>query len=573
MALFWVGPSGADDTGHGTAPGSGAFLSLEYALESSRLAHGDTLYLESGVQTWKSGTNYYIGPSIGAGDGSELLICPAPLNGLTAYEIPANTSEQWIRPWGNIRISGIDFSAAAGLSSAVNLARMRSFGGKLTLANCTANLAGRVAVSFLALAADKHLVLDNAIMHTDYIAMSDSTGVSSVTLKNGSYLHTNTTTQGGVTVSGGHVGLSVNIESGSAIVADVGHCINLLGAGIEINISDSLLVVNPGYGFINMDPSAATHYISNPEDLSIENNCLWMVGAQNWQADKARWNPLISGRYDAQLVPISDSNWMTAPGVNSAERYVMPTLPPSAEINPAKFAFFGDSISVGSSADEGYSGRDIFSELSGFADSVIYRTAIGGLGIEGLRFLVDIGMQYDAPKWCFVGIGVNDLFYTTNLTVELVGSEIVKILKRIKHYGGVPIWLGCASWFGATPPDNTWPDAINAYVSNECEVNGWVSRPWLDEMRHSEPSTWYDDYYDAILTDVHPNNAGHEIIGHTAEAAFLQQKTDIKFGLRSPFDASMPPLSLAATAPGKLLEVQEWTRSDVTKKQIDKVSP
>lgn len=35
---------------------------------------------------------------------------------------------------------------------------------------------------------------------------------------------------------------------------------------------------------------------------------------------------------------------------------------------------------------------------------------------------------------------------------------------------------------------------------------------------------------------------------------------------------SMPPLSLASAAPGSLLEVQEWTRSDVTKKQIDKVS-
>jgi hypothetical protein len=31
------------------------------------------------------------------------------------------------------------------------------------------------------------------------------------------------------------------------------------------------------------------------------------------------------------------------------------------------------------------------------------------------------------------------------------------------------------------------------------------------------------------------------------------------------------PLSLAATAPGSLLEVQEWTKANVTKKQIDSV--
>lgn len=38
------------------------------------------------------------------------------------------------------------------------------------------------------------------------------------------------------------------------------------------------------------------------------------------------------------------------------------------------------------------------------------------------------------------------------------------------------------------------------------------------------------------------------------------------------FDSTMPALSLADTAPGKLLEVQEWKKAGVTKKQIDKVS-
>jgi hypothetical protein len=39
------------------------------------------------------------------------------------------------------------------------------------------------------------------------------------------------------------------------------------------------------------------------------------------------------------------------------------------------------------------------------------------------------------------------------------------------------------------------------------------------------------------------------------------------------FDGTMPSLALAATCPGSLLEVQEWTKANVTKKQIDKVSP
>lgn len=47
--------------------------------------------------------------------------------------------------------------------------------------------------------------------------------------------------------------------------------------------------------------------------------------------------------------------------------------------------------------------------------------------------------------------------------------------------------------------------------------------------------------------------------------------TGTGFGEWTPFDASMPPLSLASTAPGSLLEVQEWSKANVTKKQIDKV--
>lgn len=44
------------------------------------------------------------------------------------------------------------------------------------------------------------------------------------------------------------------------------------------------------------------------------------------------------------------------------------------------------------------------------------------------------------------------------------------------------------------------------------------------------------------------------------------------FGPWTSFDSTMPTLALASTAPGKLLEVQEWTSASVTKKQIDKVS-
>jgi hypothetical protein len=37
------------------------------------------------------------------------------------------------------------------------------------------------------------------------------------------------------------------------------------------------------------------------------------------------------------------------------------------------------------------------------------------------------------------------------------------------------------------------------------------------------------------------------------------------------FDGTMPPLSLASTCPGSLLEVQEWKKANVTKRQIDSV--
>ena len=43
------------------------------------------------------------------------------------------------------------------------------------------------------------------------------------------------------------------------------------------------------------------------------------------------------------------------------------------------------------------------------------------------------------------------------------------------------------------------------------------------------------------------------------------------FGPWTPFAATMPPLSLSPDCPGSLLEVQEWTKANVTKKQIEKV--
>ena len=44
------------------------------------------------------------------------------------------------------------------------------------------------------------------------------------------------------------------------------------------------------------------------------------------------------------------------------------------------------------------------------------------------------------------------------------------------------------------------------------------------------------------------------------------------FGPWSPFDSTLPAIALAPTAPGSLLEVQEWSKPNITKKQIDKAS-
>lgn len=50
------------------------------------------------------------------------------------------------------------------------------------------------------------------------------------------------------------------------------------------------------------------------------------------------------------------------------------------------------------------------------------------------------------------------------------------------------------------------------------------------------------------------------------------QGTGAGFGPWTTFDATMPALALSPDAPGTLLEVQEWSKANVTKKQIDKVS-
>lgn len=70
MATKYVSGTGTNDVSHGSAPGSGAYLTINYALTGSRLAWGDTLIVQTGATM--GATNIYV--VLGVGDGTDFII-------------------------------------------------------------------------------------------------------------------------------------------------------------------------------------------------------------------------------------------------------------------------------------------------------------------------------------------------------------------------------------------------------------------------------------------------------------------------------------------------------------------
>lgn len=98
------------------------------------------------------------------------------------------------------------------------------------------------------------------------------------------------------------------------------------------------------------------------------------------------------------------------------------------------------------------------------------------------------------------------------------------------------------------------------------------------ELAYSVPQVAQPDYH---LSATSPLRGAGDDVGLSSDYDGTPCEADpsigayeyapIIFGKPAPFDATMPAISLSDTAPGSLLEVQEWTNSHVTAAQIEDV--
>ena len=128
-----------------------------------------------------------------------------------------------------------------------------------------------------------------------------------------------------------------------------------------------------------------------------------------------------------------------------------------------------------------------------------------------------------------MGVGINDVITPRSGQTRAQLSEMIeRTLDKVNAAGAIPIYLGVVSTSG-NPPDNTTDTAtgntthITSDVSSYCTTQGWSCGSILTQMQNN--LNWITDYYANLTSDVHPNNAGHDVIAKFAEYLYYTKNT------------------------------------------------
>lgn len=203
-------------------------------------------------------------------------------------------------------------------------------------------------------------------------------------------------------------------------------------------------------------------------------------------------------------------------GTNDVGAYANPSKVALPTLDSSKVGWLGDSIMNGTGSTGGSnSSYSVFS--AEVPNETVTNYGVGGLFSKDLFWTVDQSL-WSGDKVLMLSIGINDLLTPRTSQTDTQISDMVKIiLGKITDFGATPIWLGTESKSGS-PPDNTDVNAVNSAVENYADANGIVHGSILTQMQN-DPN-WQTDYYASLSDNVHPNNAGHAIIGHLAGYLF-----------------------------------------------------
>lgn len=581
-ATYYIDPTSGSDGNNGLATGT-AWHSLEYALEGGGLAQGDTVYLMAGTHnSFKTGTDNFIMPSIGAGDSSGIVnFEPNPGDeGSVTISMPASTHATigylfLNNPGITLNWSNLTFyNNSSGSTVAADWFYVSK--GKLIFTECTIdnnNEATKIVFNYK-LASNSgavNIVRSTITNNANYLVFFNSNTVSDTFTMRSSVVKNST----GYFFSEAADSAGQVIELVNNTFYNVGNTNQALFA--MSSTMNSMKIVNNIFRYAKTSTSIFNSNAAFEEwahdnigdTFIFTNNIIWNSNPSSMGANE--WNRIVFNHSSSYLVPIDNTNRFIDPGfVNepsdisiAASSHILGlgdnvAVPPGGDfagsawigsdigaytmpsatqftytLTDGKVAFLGDSI-VGCAGS--YFGTDAdcvyrkFATLTGlsvvdaYVGSGAYKPAVSGGGVGLGPFMADFILENHAPKVVIISLGINNI-YDTDVTGDNSPSNVTyqevadMVYNTMQQLEDHGV---IPIWIGvlSMTDGQTEPDAINAAVEVYCNANGWTCGNSLDQMRLN--ASWDTDYYDDNGAGGLTSNAHPDADGHSLMASYAQ---------------------------------------------------
>ncbi len=543
-ATYYVSTLGTDNTSHGTTTGTGAWLTIGYALTGNRINQGDALIIEAG--TYEPASYFLV--AIGAGSGDTII---RAADGATVnINIASGITSRMMYPVGSLYFKNINFTNTN--SSNVDWMWIQ-YDGTITFENCTFDY-NNVAAGTIAILNN---AATNLIFKNCYIKNVGGSSSGHTFIISGTGTLADSITMQGCLVE--NVYRVIEVAAQETDITLTNNTFTKISGSVIVppNTLDSFIVAKNNIFAVNDGANAfwilgthATYLIGNPSKFDVTNNIFWSPtpttsghfnpilfasGRELIPLDKTNLfispnftnyaggdytlasGSLASGKGLVSVLPITDKNGNAWRGADVG-CYTNPS-PTSLVLTEDKVAFVGDSIMLGSGANSGSKCWEKFNENTNLTVVSGSNAAVGGLTVEGVRFLVDKVITEQTPDVVFVSIGVNNLLTSgtqspTNLTAQQLANEVVEIFEKVINWGAIPIWLGVPS----LTDNQAEPEVVDSLIASACSQNNWDCGSILAKMKLN--ANWATTYYDDLASNLHPNNAGHLSIAQTAESLY-----------------------------------------------------
>ena len=192
---------------------------------------------------------------------------------------------------------------------------------------------------------------------------------------------------------------------------------------------------------------------------------------------------------------------------------------------------------------------------------------LSAFNLRNLQAYPQISTLAARPKTVIVASGVNDI--VSDATLADMQARFAA-MNTICSQNGVQRTL----WFDIPPFSNnaSWTEgreavraAYNTWLETACGTGTVRLFKISDVLKDGADATDLAAAYDSG-DGLHPNATGSAAIAAAVEAPMFWG-----WSAWTPFDSTLPALTLSPDAPGKLRSVQTWSKVDVSKQDIEKV--